>query len=103
MFKDLIDWYLGSLETGGYPLIVLLMAIERSIVPLPSELVIPPAAHLAFVSGGISMVGIVLAGTVGSWLGATAMYWASRLAGRTQVLRFGPYRMIKRDKVEGSP
>src|SRR5260221_6634196 len=100
MFKGLMDWYLAKLSTGGYPLIVLLMAIESSIVPLPSELIIPPAAHLAYVSGQLSMVGIVLAGTLGSWLGATAMYWASRAAGRPLVLRFGPYLMIKRDKVE---
>jgi membrane protein DedA with SNARE-associated domain len=102
MLKSLIDWYLSALETGGYPLIALLMAIESSIVPLPSELVIPPAAHLAYATGRFSMVGIVLAGTIGSWLGATAMYWAARLAGRPLVLRFGPYVMIKPEKVEGA-
>jgi len=102
MFKELIDWYLGSLESGGYPLIVLLMAIESSIVPLPSELVIPPAAHLAHSKGNLSMAGIVAAGTIGSWLGATLMYWASRLAGRPLVLRYGRYVFIARDKVEGA-
>jgi membrane protein DedA with SNARE-associated domain len=102
MFKELIDWYLGSLESGGYPLIVLLMAIESSIVPLPSELVIPPAAHLAHTKGNLSMAGIVAAGTIGSWLGATVMYWASRLAGRPLVLRYGRYLLITREKVEGA-
>ena len=102
MFKELIDWYLGSLESGGYPLIVLLMAIESSVVPLPSELVIPPAAHLAHSKGNLSMAGIVVAGTIGSWLGATAMYWASRLAGRPLVLRYGRYVFITREKVEGA-
>ena len=102
MFKELIDWYLGSLESGGYPLIVLLMAIESSVVPLPSELVIPPAAHLAQTKGNLSMAGIVVAGTIGSWLGATAMYWASRLAGRPLVLRYGRYVFITREKVEGA-
>jgi len=102
MFKELIDWYLGSLESGGYPLIVLLMAIESSVVPLPSELVIPPAAHLAHTKGNLSMAGIVVAGTIGSWLGATAMYWASRLAGRPLVLRYGRYVFITREKVQGA-
>ena len=102
MFKELKDWYLGSLESGGYPLIVLLMAIESSVVPLPSELVIPPAAHLAHTKGNLSMAGIVVAGTIGSWLGATAMYWASRLAGRPLVLRYGRYVFITREKVEGA-
>ena len=102
MFKELIDWYLASLESGGYPLIVFLMAIESSVVPLPSELVIPPAAHLAHTKGNLSMAGIVIAGTIGSWLGATAMYWASRLAGRPLVLRYGRYMFITREKVEGA-
>jgi membrane protein DedA with SNARE-associated domain len=101
-FKALIDWYLATLESGGYPGIVLLMAIESSLLPLPSELVIPPAAHLAYTKGNLSMPGIILAGTIGSWLGATAMYWASRLAGRPLVLRYGRYALITREKVEGA-
>src|SRR5690349_12233839 len=103
MFKGLIDWYLATLKTGGYPLILLLMAIESSVVPLPSELIIPPAAHLAHThQAGLGMVGIVLAGTMGSWLGATAMYWASRLAGRPLVLRYGRYVLISPQKVQGA-
>src|SRR5438552_10070049 len=100
--KGLIDWYLATLESGGYPGIVLLMAIESSILPLPSELVIPPAAHLAYTKGHLSMAGIIVAGTLGSWLGATAMYWASRLAGRPLVLRYGRYAFITREKVESA-
>ena len=102
MFKELIDWYLSSLESGGYPLIVLLMAIESSVVPLPSELVIPPAAHLAHTKGNLSMAGIVVAGTIGSWLGATAMYWAARLAGRPLVMRYGRLVLITPEKVQGA-
>lgn len=100
LLRELIDWYVRSLESGGYPLIVLLMAIESSIVPLPSELVIPPAAHLAYTKGDLSLTGIVLAGAIGSWIGATAMYWAARWAGRPLVLRFGKYVLISAAKVE---
>jgi len=87
LLKPLIDWYLHSLESGGYLLIVLLMFIESTFLPLPSELIIPPAAHLAYTKGDMSLPGIVLAGALGSWLGATTMYWASRWAGRPLVLR----------------
>jgi membrane protein DedA with SNARE-associated domain len=99
LLKELIDWYLRSLETGGYPLIVLLMAIESSILPLPSEFVIPPAAHLAYTQGDFSLAGIVVAGAFGSWIGATAMYWASRWAGRPLVLRYGKLLLISPAKV----
>jgi len=112
MFKTLIDWYLRTLETGGFALVALLMAIESSIVPLPSEVVIPPAAHLAWNDGihflGIhftgwsAQIGLVIAGAVGSWLGATAMYWGSRLAGRPLVMRYGRYVLISPAKVEGA-
>ena len=102
MFKGLIDWYMGALETGGYPLIVLLMAMESSILPLPSEVVIPPAAHLAQSQGKLSVAGIIIAGTIGSWLGATVMYWLARLAGRPLVLRYGPMFFISREKIEGA-
>ena len=103
MLKGLIDWYLAKLSTGGYPLIALLMAIESSIVPLPSELIIPPAAHLAYThQSRLGVVGIVLAGTIGSWAGATLMYWASRLAGRPLVLRYGRYLLISPAKVLGA-
>jgi membrane protein DedA with SNARE-associated domain len=95
MFKSLSDWYLQSLGTGGYPLIVALMAMESSIIPLPSELVIPPAAHLAHThQAQFGITGIIVAGAVGSWLGATLMYWAARLAGRFLLMRYGRFALI---------
>lgn len=99
MFKPLIDWYLAQLATGGYPLIVLLMAIESSFLPLPSELVIPPAAILAARTGELSYPGIVLASALGSWIGAALMYWGARLAGRPLVLRYGRYFLVPEEKV----
>ncbi len=103
MFKGLISWYLATLKTGGYPLIALLMAIESSVVPLPSEFIIPPAAHLAHTNQApLGVVGIVIAGTIGSWFGATLMYWAARLGGRPLVMRYGRYVMIPPQKIEGA-
>ncbi|WP_415907903.1 DedA family protein [Oleiharenicola sp. Vm1] len=100
LLKQLTDWYARSLESGGYGLIVLLMFIESTFLPLPSELIIPPAAYLAHTKGGMSLTGIVIAGTIGSWLGATAMYWASRWAGRPLVLRYGKFFLAPPEKVE---
>jgi membrane protein DedA with SNARE-associated domain len=78
------------------------MAIESSIFPLPSELVIPPVAHIAHTTGQFSMVWIVVAGALGSWMGAAVMYWVSRLAGRPFVLRYGKYFFISPEKVAGA-
>ena len=99
-FHSLFDWYGHSLDTWGYLAVALLMAMESTIFPLPSELIIPPAAIIAQRSGNMTLTGIVIAGAIGSWVGATAMYWASRLAGRPLVLKFGKYFLISPAKVE---
>jgi membrane protein DedA with SNARE-associated domain len=94
------DWYLSVLGQGSYWLIAALMALESTFVPIPSEVIIPPAAYLAHTQGHMSLVGIVLAGTAGSWIGATAMYWGSRLLGRPLVLALGPHIGISAAKIE---
>jgi membrane protein DedA with SNARE-associated domain len=94
------DWYLSVLAQGGYWLIAGLMALESTFVPIPSEVIIPPAAYLAHTQGQMSLLGIVLAGTAGSWVGAAAMYWAARLLGRPLVLALGPYIGISAAKIE---
>src|SRR3984885_1773239 len=76
------------------------MAMESTIVPIPSEVIIPPAAYLANTQGQFSLLGVVLAGTVGSWIGAAAMYWAARLLGHPIIVRFGRYVGLGRAKLD---
>ena len=103
LIQKLTHWYTDALQSGGYPLVALMMAVESSLFPLPSEIVIPPAAHLAYTGQiPLSLWGIVLAGTIGSWLGATVMYWASRVAGRPLVMKFGKYFFISPEKIAGA-
>jgi membrane protein DedA with SNARE-associated domain len=94
------DWYLSVIGQGGYWLIAGLMALESTFVPIPSEVIIPPAAYLAHIQGQMSVLGIIVAGTAGSWIGAAAMYWASRLLGRPLVLRFGRFVLLSPAKIE---
>jgi len=94
------DWYLSVLAQGGYWLIAGLMALESTVVPIPSEVIIPPAAYLAHTQGQFSVVGVILAGTLGSWLGASVMYFGSRWLGRPIILRLGPYVGIAAAKIE---
>ena len=103
LIARIIDWYTHALATGGYPLIALLMAAESTIVPLPSEVIIPPAAHLAHTGQiPLSVAGVVIAGTIGSWIGATIMYWAARWAGRPLFMRYGRLVLVTPQKIEGA-
>lgn len=76
-----------------------LMAMESSIFPVPSELVIPPAAILAG-NDWNALLWIVVAGTIGSWIGSAITYWAALLFGRPIVMRYGKYFFMPPHKVE---
>jgi len=99
--QRLLASYQHSLQSGGYAYIVFLMALESSVVPLPSEFVIPPAVIFAMAGHStMTLPGIALAGAVGSLIGASLMYWASRVAGRPLVVRYGRLVLITAEKVE---
>lgn len=101
LFQPLLDWYQHALETGGYWVIGLLMTCESSVMPLPSESIIPLAASWSH-SGKIhiGLPGIVFAGALGSWLGATLVYWVARLAGRPLLIRYGRFILITPEKIQ---
>ncbi len=88
MFDAFIQWLLDLFRGMGYPGIVVLMAVESSILPLPSELVMPPAGYLA-AKGEMSFVVAVACGVLGSILGALANYGLAHWLGRAFFLRLG--------------
>jgi membrane protein DedA with SNARE-associated domain len=105
LFQPLLDWYQNALETGGYWIVGLLMTCESSVLPLPSESIIPLAASWSNSHPEkyhMSLPGIVLAGALGSWLGATIVYWLARLAGRPLLLRYGRFILITPEKIQKS-
>jgi membrane protein DedA with SNARE-associated domain len=89
------EWVLN----GGYLGVIVLMAMASSPLPVPAEVVIPPAAFLA-AQGRFNLAAVIVAGTCGSYLGATLMYWVSRWIGRPLVLRFGRYVLLTPGKLE---
>lgn len=95
----LLQVWLNWVLTGGYLGIIILMAMESSIFPVPSEIVIPPAAFLA-AQGKLSFAGVIVAGTVGSYLGAAITYWVSRLIGRPLIVKYGRFFFLSEKKLE---
>ncbi|MBV5349963.1 DedA family protein, partial [bacterium] len=73
---DLITWLLTTISTMGYPGIFLLMAMESSLIPVPSELVMPPAGYLIH-QGRMDWLPVILTGTLGSLVGAYINYFAA--------------------------
>jgi membrane protein DedA with SNARE-associated domain len=96
---QLILFWFNLVRDWGYPGIVLLMAMESSIFPVPSEVVIPPAAYWA-VQGNMNYWGVIAAGTLGSYLGSAITYWISAWVGRLVIVKWGKYFFVSEKKLE---
>jgi membrane protein DedA with SNARE-associated domain len=94
---ELINWLLTTIGAMGYPGIFLLMAMESSVIPVPSELVMPPAGYLAH-EGQMNIWVAILMGTIGSLVGAYANYFAAHWLGRPLVIKYGKYVWITEEK-----
>lgn len=100
MMQSLIEIWFRWIHEWGYGGVVVLMAMESSIFPVPSELVVPPAAILAAHGGSMTLPGVIIAGTFGSWLGSAITYWVALVVGRPVVMKFGKYFFMPPIKVE---
>jgi membrane protein DedA with SNARE-associated domain len=89
----IVAWVEHYVAQLGYLEIFFLMALESSLVPVPSELVMIPAGYLA-ARGALDPVLATLAGGAGSLLGASVNYLLGRYAGRAFLLRYGKYFLI---------
>ena len=101
MLERFIDWLLQTLLDLGYPGIVALMAMESSILPVPSELVMPPAGYWA-AKGQMSFTLALVCGVVGSIVGALANYYGAQLIGRPLILRYGKYVLLSEKNLQRS-
>lgn len=97
IIETLRIWIEYAVSALGYPGIALVMAIENIFPPIPSELVMPFAGFLVN-SGRFSLIGVILAGMIGSVAGALVLYylglWADELIIRRFVRRFGRFMLI---------
>lgn len=78
-----------------------MMALESSIVPVPSEIVMPPAAFWA-AQGKMSFWGVVAAGTLGSVFGSVLSYGFARVVGHRFLQRYGKYILLSEEKLAQS-
>ena len=97
MFHDLFALWFRLIDQWGYAGVFVLMAIESTVFPLPSELVVPPAAYWAE-QGRFNFWGVVLASTLGSWAGSAISYGVARSVGRPIILKYGKYVFVPEKK-----
>jgi membrane protein DedA with SNARE-associated domain len=101
LFQTLFDWYMANLN---YFTVALLMAIESTFLPLPSEVVVPFAAYKA-AQGDLNVILVIVFGTLGALCGSLINYFLARYLGRPLVYRFadsgiGHFFLLSKEKVE---
>jgi len=94
IFQKICTWLAAAIFSIGYPGIVILMAIESSFVPFPSEIVMPPAGF-QISQGRMSWLAVIAAGTTGSLIGAYVNYFLALRLGRPFLLRYGHWFFVK--------
>ena len=101
----LTDLFQGLLDELNYMNVTILMAIESSAIPFPSEIVVPPAAYMAAEKGEMSIPLVVVFATLGSCIGAAINYVVSYYVGRPIVYKFvnsklGHMCLLNQEKME---
>ena len=96
MLHELAQDLVNLIFDWGYVGIVIMMAIESSFIPFPSELVLVPAGYLAS-QGSMSIVAIMGSALVGSLIGAFINYYLALTLGRKFLIKFGKYFFIKEE------
>ena len=94
-----IEWIIQTVGQLGYPGIFIMMALESSFFPFPSEVVMIPAGYLAF-KGEMNFMAAVFFGIAGSLAGALLNYYLAVWLGRPFLLRFGKYFFLSPEKME---
>jgi membrane protein DedA with SNARE-associated domain len=94
MLNEIIQTIVNTVGAWGYPGIFLMMALESSFFPFPSEVVMIPAGYLAY-KGEMNLALAILTGIAGSLAGALFNYWLALKLGRPFLQRYGKYVLIK--------
>lgn len=88
-----LDW--------GYLGVFVMMLFESTAVPIPAEVVIPPAAYWAS-QGRFNLAAIVIVATAGSWAGSALSYWIALKLGRPLVERHGRYVLLSKHRIKAA-
>ena len=99
MIHEIAQTIVSYIGTLGYTGIFLLMFLESTFFPFPSEIVMIPAGYLAY-KGEMNLYGVVLAGIFGSVAGALFNYYLAIYVGRSFILRYGRYFFVKEKTME---
>ncbi len=99
MIESIVNWLADTILSIGYPGIAILMALESSFFPFPSEIVLPPAGYNA-AKGAMNGYLALGAGVLGSVVGALFNYFVAVRLGRPLLHRYHRYLLMKEGSLD---
>lgn len=92
-------WITHIIQTVGYPGLFVMIVLESTLVPIPSELIMPFAGYLAH-QGELSLTTILVINSVAALVGSGICYWIGAAGGRPLLLRYGKYAGVRAKDLE---
>jgi membrane protein DedA with SNARE-associated domain len=99
MSEKLIALLIGAITAGGYPAVILLMAIQSACIPIPSEVIMPLAGY-ALAHSQLDLIMLATVASLASNLGSIPAYWVGARGGRAMVERYGSYLLLSRHDLD---
>lgn len=99
MFAEIVNFIVETISSLGYFGIFILMFLESTVVPIPSEVVMIPAGYLAH-KGEMNIFIVIFLGTIGSLGGALFNYFFALKFGRVFLLKYGKYFFVSEQTIE---
>jgi membrane protein DedA with SNARE-associated domain len=99
MLYEIITWIVDTVSSLGYISIFIMMFLESSFFPFPSEVVMIPAGYLA-ANGEMNIFIAILAGIIGSLAGAIFNYFLAKKFGRTFITKYGKFIFFKEETLQ---
>jgi membrane protein DedA with SNARE-associated domain len=99
MSEKIIAILVGAITTGGYPAVILLMAIQSACIPIPSEVIMPLAGD-ALAHSQWDLIILATVASLASNLGSIPAYWVGARGGRPMVERYGSLVLLSRHDLD---
>ena len=98
MLEAFSDWVQSVVAAGGYPVVFLFIMLESTLVPIPSELVMPFAGFMAS-QGKFSLPVILVINSVGALVGSGLCYWIGVVGGKPFLVNYGKYFLVGQHEI----
>jgi membrane protein DedA with SNARE-associated domain len=98
VLESFAHWVQDVVRTVGYPGVLLLITLESTLVPIPSELVMPFAGYMAS-KGEFSLPVILVINTVGAMIGSSVSYWIGVAGGKPFLVNYGKYFLVRQHDI----